>query len=236
MRTTWVGAPMKRETFERLLAAVERTYPGKVRMVVEVCPVAVQKTIDNEADALETIRRIEEHEASKPTPDTGDTGPMIPGQRSNLVREMLEAFTDPKRGSSFAGMSAALDVVLATLGDVRREALEEVRAKVGGLKVECGRACPINSHVPCAHDEQANATVDLIDGLLSTSPAPTQAPEGARGEEYRRGSDRVEALRAENAQLRERAEAAERERDANAADVMRLQGELAEARGQLDEP
>jgi hypothetical protein len=52
--------PITSETYERLLAALERVYPGKWRRAVDVCPVAVNKTIDNEEDALETIRRIEE--------------------------------------------------------------------------------------------------------------------------------------------------------------------------------
>lgn len=51
---------IKPETYERLIAALEKVYPGKWWRAVEVCPVAVVKTIDNEADALETILRIEE--------------------------------------------------------------------------------------------------------------------------------------------------------------------------------
>jgi hypothetical protein len=58
-RTVPKGEPIKPETFERLLEALERHYPGKVRRAVDVCPVAVNKTIDNEADALETIRRCD---------------------------------------------------------------------------------------------------------------------------------------------------------------------------------
>lgn len=50
------------ETYERLLEVLEEVYPGKWRRAVDVCPVAVNKTIDNESDALETIRRIEAKE------------------------------------------------------------------------------------------------------------------------------------------------------------------------------
>ena len=56
----WDTTPITRETYERLVAALEIVYPGKWRRAVDVCPVAVNKTIDNEADTLETIRRIEE--------------------------------------------------------------------------------------------------------------------------------------------------------------------------------
>lgn len=52
--------PITPETYERLLAALDVVYPGKWRRSVDVCPVAVNKTIDNEADALETILRIQE--------------------------------------------------------------------------------------------------------------------------------------------------------------------------------
>lgn len=40
-------------------AALERVYPGKWRRAVDVCPVAVNKTIDNEMDALATIAKID---------------------------------------------------------------------------------------------------------------------------------------------------------------------------------
>lgn len=51
---------MKPETYDKLLAALERVYPGKVRRSVDVFSGAMVKTIDNEIDALETIRRIED--------------------------------------------------------------------------------------------------------------------------------------------------------------------------------
>lgn len=62
MRTTKAlnSAPMTEETFDRLYSLLERMYPGKVWRVVEVCPVAVVKTIDNEDDARRTIYRLEE--------------------------------------------------------------------------------------------------------------------------------------------------------------------------------
>lgn len=78
------STPIGAETFDRLVAALERVYPGKVRRAVEVCPVAIVKTIDNESDALETIRRIEERttapHAFKPSPgiDLADESLMMP--------------------------------------------------------------------------------------------------------------------------------------------------------------
>jgi hypothetical protein len=53
-------APISEETFVELLAALDQVYPGKWRRAVDICPAFVSKTIDNEADALETIQRIEE--------------------------------------------------------------------------------------------------------------------------------------------------------------------------------
>ena len=50
--------PIRAATYARLLVALDLVYPGKWRRAVDVCPVAVNKTIDCEADALETIRRI----------------------------------------------------------------------------------------------------------------------------------------------------------------------------------
>lgn len=55
---------IKPETAEKLYALLEKRWPGKVWRVIEVCPVAVVKTIDNERDALETIRRLEEAESN----------------------------------------------------------------------------------------------------------------------------------------------------------------------------
>jgi len=50
--------PITAETFERLCAAVESRHPGKWWRALEVCPVAVVKTIDNEEDAKATIEMI----------------------------------------------------------------------------------------------------------------------------------------------------------------------------------
>lgn len=58
------STPISAETYERLLAVLERVYPGKWRRAVDVCPVAVNKTIDNEADALATIQKIRERAAA----------------------------------------------------------------------------------------------------------------------------------------------------------------------------
>lgn len=55
------STPMTEATFQRLYAALERVYPGKVWRVVEACPMAV----DNEEDALRTIQRIEEANEGK---------------------------------------------------------------------------------------------------------------------------------------------------------------------------
>ena len=51
--------PITEATFTRLLELLTQRYPGQWWRVVEVCPDAVVKTIDNEVDALETIRRLE---------------------------------------------------------------------------------------------------------------------------------------------------------------------------------
>ena len=56
----WKSAPITENTYNILLFELEKAYPGKWRRAVDVCPVAVSKTIDNEKDALDTIRRIKE--------------------------------------------------------------------------------------------------------------------------------------------------------------------------------
>jgi len=48
--------PISEDLAQRLYHALEQRYPGKVWRVIEVCPEAVVKTIDNEDDALETLR------------------------------------------------------------------------------------------------------------------------------------------------------------------------------------
>jgi len=61
MRTTKSprSRPLTLETQERLYAALEAMYPGNVWRVIEVQPVAVITTIDNEDDALRTLANIE---------------------------------------------------------------------------------------------------------------------------------------------------------------------------------
>ena len=51
---------IKKETMEELVKLLELRYPGKWRYAieVEVCPIAVIKTIDNEVDAQDTIDRL----------------------------------------------------------------------------------------------------------------------------------------------------------------------------------
>lgn len=49
---------MKLETQEALVALAAAIYPGRVRRSVDICPVAVNHTIDNEEDAQETLRRM----------------------------------------------------------------------------------------------------------------------------------------------------------------------------------
>ena len=56
------GKPMSANTCERLVTLLEARYPGCVRRSVEVCPDVVIKIIDNEADALLTIRNLESAE------------------------------------------------------------------------------------------------------------------------------------------------------------------------------
>lgn len=56
------------KTYARLVTLLELRYPGKVRRVVEVCPVAVVKIIDNEADAVVTIENLERHFAAPEAP------------------------------------------------------------------------------------------------------------------------------------------------------------------------
>lgn len=51
--------PITPATYDRLLKLLEARYAGKWWRVVEVCPAAVVKTIDNESDALQTIANLE---------------------------------------------------------------------------------------------------------------------------------------------------------------------------------
>lgn len=50
--------PIQRETFEILYQELESRYPGKVRRILEIAPVAVTVTIDNEDDARQTLNNI----------------------------------------------------------------------------------------------------------------------------------------------------------------------------------
>ena len=61
----WNTKPITADTYAELIARLEERYPGKVRRTVEVCPVAVINTIDNEDDALETIVRLKRRSAKK---------------------------------------------------------------------------------------------------------------------------------------------------------------------------
>ena len=54
--------PISEDLLQRLYHALEKRYPGKVRRMIEVTPLAVAKTIDNAADARETLRRLQEAE------------------------------------------------------------------------------------------------------------------------------------------------------------------------------
>jgi hypothetical protein len=58
------------ELFEQVFAAVEKKYPGRVRRALLVCPVAVEKVIDNESDARETLRRLAEGAADQTNKET----------------------------------------------------------------------------------------------------------------------------------------------------------------------
>lgn len=60
--------PISEDLLQRLYHALEQKYPGKVRRALLVCPVAVEKVIDNAADARETLRRLAE---APPTPSGG---------------------------------------------------------------------------------------------------------------------------------------------------------------------
>ena len=60
------ASAIQAETWDRLLYLLEERYPGKVRRVVEVCPASVVKHIDNQADANETIRRLEDAQTRDP--------------------------------------------------------------------------------------------------------------------------------------------------------------------------
>lgn len=63
---TWGKKPnITFATLMSLIDVLNARYWGKWRYVVEVCPGAVVKAIDNEADAQETIRRIRENKVQR---------------------------------------------------------------------------------------------------------------------------------------------------------------------------
>lgn len=55
---TTASRPMEEATFLALYDMLEARYPGRVRRVLEVCPVAVIKMIDNERDAQQTLANL----------------------------------------------------------------------------------------------------------------------------------------------------------------------------------
>ena len=56
--STWNKPRITIKTMGELIKWVEKAYPNNWRMCLDVCPVAIIKTIDNEEDAKETIKRI----------------------------------------------------------------------------------------------------------------------------------------------------------------------------------
>lgn len=59
IRTTWIGNPMSTVAALELLGLARKRYGhDKVRLAVLVCPVAVEKVVDNSRDAAESIRRL----------------------------------------------------------------------------------------------------------------------------------------------------------------------------------
>ncbi len=59
MRKSLDTQPIQPDTYLRLMEMLEERYPDKCWRVVEVCPNAVIKTIDNERDARATIANLE---------------------------------------------------------------------------------------------------------------------------------------------------------------------------------
>lgn len=58
---SWGKPLIKWGTLEKLISLAEKVYPNKWRVCLDICPVSVIKTIDNEEDAQETIKRLEKH-------------------------------------------------------------------------------------------------------------------------------------------------------------------------------
>ena len=59
IRKTWTGFPIPiPDALELLSLAQERYGYDKARLAVLVCPVAVERVVDNAADATESLRRL----------------------------------------------------------------------------------------------------------------------------------------------------------------------------------
>ena len=106
--------PIRAATYARLLVALDLVYPGKWRRAVDVCPVAVNKTIDCEADALKTIRRI-----TVTIPDATLSG-------LAALRALVEAVQTFEKHQNFGWLYYAASVYQVL--PAAREALEWVEA------------------------------------------------------------------------------------------------------------
>ena len=63
---TWTGTPMLQGTALKLYSELCRVYgKERTRLVVEVMPVSVMKTIDNEQDAQITIENLAQEVGEK---------------------------------------------------------------------------------------------------------------------------------------------------------------------------
>lgn len=58
--------PIGEDLLQRLYHALEQKYPGRVRRALLVCPVAVEKVIDNAADAHQTLENIRRAAGAQP--------------------------------------------------------------------------------------------------------------------------------------------------------------------------
>ena len=65
------GGKIRRETLDRLIVLLEQKtdYQFHIELAVLVPPGGLLKTLDNEADALETISRLEKAPDKKPAED-----------------------------------------------------------------------------------------------------------------------------------------------------------------------
>lgn len=86
------SAPITWETARTLVRVLARSFPGRpLRLAVEVQPSAIVKTIDNERDALETIRRGIERDGPLPAESTD------PEAEDATLPAWLKARTDEAR-------------------------------------------------------------------------------------------------------------------------------------------